>query len=180
MRTPNGYDEIKAMFGDPSGPDGTLNPVWEAKNIKRVTPPKGWKLFYDDGTAPLKTVSALSVHRILEPTLTNTLREVWEYARSQIGTAANDAQIQTWLHDHRLDLIGGAFNYRKKRVTASQISLHSFGIAIDWDPLHNPQKKPLTCTLPNWWYAIWQANGWHDGRQFPTPDPMHIQYATGA
>lgn len=61
-----------------------------------------------------------------------------------------------------------------------QVSLHSFGIALDWDPLHNPQKKPLTCTLPNWLYDIWTANGWRDGRQFSSPDPMHLQYATGA
>ena len=33
MRTPHGYDEIKAMFGDPVGFDGTKNPVWMLSNI---------------------------------------------------------------------------------------------------------------------------------------------------
>lgn len=179
MRTPNGYDEIKAMFGDPTGPDGTLNPVWEAKNIKRVVPPAGWQLYYQDKSGPIK-VSGLRVHRLLEPSLTNVLREVWSYARSQVGIAATDEEIREWLRQRRLDLHGGAFNYRKKRISTTDLSLHSFGIALDWDPVNNPQKKPLTRTLPDWWYDIWQANGWRDGRSFGTPDPMHVQYAIGA
>ncbi|WP_416548321.1 M15 family metallopeptidase [Limnohabitans sp. DCL3] len=179
MRTPNGYDEIKAIFGNPKAADGTLNPVWEAKNIKTVRPPAGWQLYYQDYNGPIK-VSGLRVHRLLEPSLTNVLREVWEYARGQLGAAATEAEIRDWLHQRRVDLHGGAFNYRKKRVTSKELSLHSFGIALDWDPLNNPQKVPLTKTLPDWWYAIWQANGWHDGRNFSKPDPMHVQFATGA
>lgn len=35
-------------------------------------------------------------------------------------------------------------------------------------------------TLPDWWYDTWQANGWHDGRNFGTPDSMYVQYTTGA
>lgn len=74
---------------------------------------------------------------------------------------------------------GGAFNFRK--ITGgSRLSLHAYGIAIDWDPEHNPRQKPLKRTLPDWWYEIWGAHGWSDGRRFPTPDPMHVQFATGA
>lgn len=179
MRTPNGYDEIKAMFGNPTAADGTVNPVWEAKNIKTVRSPAGWQLYYQDDNGPIK-VSGLRVHRLLEPSLTNVLREVWEYARGQLGTTATEAEIRNWLHQQRVDLHGGAYNYRNKRVNSKELSLHSFGIALDWDPLNNPQKVPLTKTLPDWWYAIWQANGWHDGRNFSKPDPMHVQFATGA
>ena len=39
--TPNGYDEINALFGNPSNADGTLNKAWEAANITVVTPPAG-------------------------------------------------------------------------------------------------------------------------------------------
>jgi hypothetical protein len=178
MRTPIGYDEIIAMFGNPQGPDGTLNPVWEAQNIKKVVPP-GWKLYYQDKNGPVPT-SGLRVHKLLEPSLLMALRDVWDYARGQVGAAATDQEIRAWLNSKRLDLIGGAFNFRKKRASSSDLSLHSWGIALDWDPLNNPMKKPLTKTLPNWWYDIWRANGWHDGRAFPTPDPMHIQFAKGA
>jgi hypothetical protein len=95
-------------------------------------------------------------------------------------TTAINEQIREWLRQRRLDLHGGAFNYRKKRISATDLSLHSFGIALDWNPLNNPQKKPLKRTFPDWWHDIWQANGWRDGRSFGTPDPMHVQYATGA
>src|SRR5205085_2267821 len=68
-----------------------------------------------------------------------------------------------------------------RKITAgSSLSLHAYGIAIDWDPDHNPRGKPLTKTLPDWWFDIWKNHGWSDGRHFPTPDPMHVQFATGA
>ena len=179
MRTPNGYDEIAAMFGNPSGPDGTVNPVWQAANITNFKAPAGWKLYYQDTQGPVP-ISSIQIHKALAPTVTNVLREIWDYARRQVGASASDAEIRQWLNVRRLDLYGGAYNYRKKRSTATQLSLHSYGIAMDWDPVNNPMKKPLTRTLPDWWYDIWKANGWNDGRRFLTPDPMHVQFATGA
>lgn len=179
MRTPNGYDEITAMFGNPTPADGTLNPVWKVKNIKIARPPAGWQLYYQADKVLIK-VSGLRVHRLLEPSLLNVLREVWEHARSQLSAGDTDHEIRDWLHLSRLNLHGCAFNYRKKRVTSKDLSLHSYGIALDWNPKNNPEKSPLTKPLPDWWYAIWQANGWHDGRKFTTPDPMDVQFATGA
>lgn len=77
-------------------------------------------------------------------------------------------------------MTGGGYNFRASTGDANNLSLHSYGIAIDWNPLNNPHKKPLAETLPNWWYQIWAQNGWTDGRHFLTPDPMHVQFATGA
>ncbi len=42
-----------------------------------------------------------------------------------------------------------------------------------------PKKSPLTKTQPDWWFAIWQANGWHNGGNFSKPKPMYVEYATG-
>lgn len=68
-----------------------------------------------------------------------------------------------------------------RKITAGKsLSLHSHGIAIDWDAEHNPRANTLKKTLPDWWYDTWQAHGWSGGRHFPTPAPKHLQFATGA
>jgi len=178
MKTPNGLAEIEEVFGDPANSDGTLNEAWEGANIRKVAPPDGWQLFYqsDDG---LVQVSGIRMHRLLEDAFQAALDDVWSHVKQELGGSATDDQIRARLHDLRLDQHGGGFNFRK--ITDGQsLSLHSFGIAIDWDPENNPRKKPLTRTLPDWWYDIWKAHGWSDGRHFPTPDPMHVQFATGA
>jgi hypothetical protein len=178
MRTPNGRNEIKAVFGNPAKADGHLNEAWEAENIRRVPPPGGWKFFYQDDHGPVP-VSGIRVHRLLADNLVLVLDDIWDHAKAEIGAGATDDKIRAWLHERRLDLHGGGFNFRP--ITGgSDVSMHGFGIAIDWDPAHNPRKKPLTFTLPEWWYEIWKKHGWSDGRHFTTPDPMHVQFATGA
>lgn len=179
ITTPNGRDEIEAMFGNPANNDGTLNEAWEGSNIRKVPPPDGWQLFYQDDKLGIVPVSGIRMHKLLADVFTAGLDEVWQYAVRQIGGAPSTATVRAWLHDRRLDQHGGGFNYRP--ITGgTKLSLHSYGIAIDWDPDHNPRQKPLTRTLPDWWYDIWTNHGWHDGRKFPTPDPMHVQFATGA
>jgi hypothetical protein len=178
MNTPNGRAEIIAMFGNPANSDGTLNEAWEGANIRKVAPPDGWQLFFqgDDGLVP---VSGIRMHRLLEDVFLAVLDDVRDAVQQQLGSSATDDDVRARLHELRLDQHGGGFNFRK--ITGGQsLSLHSFGIAIDWDPENNPRKKPLTRTLPDFWYDIWKAHGWGDGRRFPTPDPMHVQFATGA
>ena len=48
MNTPNGYEEIEALFGKPANGDGTLNEAWEGENIRKVPPPDGWLLYYQE------------------------------------------------------------------------------------------------------------------------------------
>jgi hypothetical protein len=119
------------------------------------------------------------MHRLLKPRFHAVLKDVWAYAKQEAGGRASDDDVRSWLHLHRLDQYSGSFNFRK--ITGGEcLSLHAFGIAIDWDAENNPRKNPLTKTLPNWWYDLWKAHGWADGRFFSTPDPMHVQFATGA
>ena len=178
MNTPNGRDEIIAMFGDPVNYDGTQNAVWVEKNIKVIKPPDEWQLYYqlEDRIVPVR---GIRVHILLKDVFLTSLEQIWDYAKTVLGSNEDYNQIRAWIHQNRLDVHGGGFNFRKKRDSRS-LSLHSFGIAIDWDPLHNPRQKPLSATLPDWWYDIWAANGWTDGRSYKTPDPMHLQFATGA
>jgi hypothetical protein len=177
IKPPNGRAEIQAMFGNPANHDGSLNSAWEHANIE-VAKPKGWKLFYQDDPGPVPT-SGIRMHRLVVPNFNNAMSEIWAFAKLQVGGTPTDDAVRAWLHQNRLDLTGGGFNFRK--ITAgSGLSLHSYGIAIDWDPNHNPRKKPLTKTLPDWWFAIFLKWGFSNGCKFPTPDPMHIQFATGA
>jgi hypothetical protein len=178
METPNGRAEIEAMFGNPANADGTLNEAWEGKNIRKVAPPDGWKLYYQEDNE-LTLVSGIRIHKLLADSFVAVLDDIRDHAAAEIGGGATPEQIRKWLHKRRLDQHGGGFNFRK--ITAgSKLSLHSYGIAIDWDPNHNPRQKPLKYTLPDWWFGIWSDHGWSDGRHFPTPDPMHVQFATGA
>lgn len=178
MKAPNGQAEIKAMFGDPSNADGTLSAAWEGANIRKVAPPAGWILYYQDDKGLVQT-SGIRMHRLLADSFVAVLTDIWAFAATQAGAGASTAQIQSWLHDKGMDQHGGGFNFRK--ITAGQeLSLHSYGIAIDWDPKNNPRQKPLTKRLPDWWFDLWKKHGWSDGRHFATPDPMHVQFATGA
>ncbi len=177
MTTPNGRAAVEAMFGNPANSDGTLNEAWEGANIRKIAPPDGWELYYQADTS-LVRVSGIRLHRLLEDSFHAALDDAWDYARQQLGNGASGDAIRSWLHLMRLDQHGGGFNFRK--ITGGKgLSLHSYGIAIDWDPDHNPRRKPLTRTLPDWWYDIWKSHGWFDGRKFATPDPMHIQFARG-
>lgn len=178
MKTPNGRIEIEQTFGNPANSNGTLNEAWEGANIRRVPPPNGWRLFYQSDTG-LVAVSGIRIHRLLKDSFTAVLDEIWDFAKQQAGAAATDEDVRQWLHLHHLDQHNGGFNFRP--ITGGKsLSLHSYGVAIDWDAAHNPRKKPLTKTLPDWWYDIWKQHGWSDGKHFKTPDPMHVQFATGA
>ena len=181
MNTPNGYAQINALFGNPANDNGSLNHAWYAANIISVPPPAGWQLYYQDsaGVAPAP-VSSIQMHRLLKDIFQTVLQQVWYYAAQEAGTTPTDDDIRSWIHQNRLDLTAGGFNFRPNTSNKTVLSMHSYGIAIDWDAVNNPRKKPLTCTLPDWWYNIWAQNGWSDGRHFATPDPMHVQFATGA
>lgn len=180
IKTPNGYAEINALFGNPANADGTLNKAWESANIEVVPPPPGWQLYYQNSATSIIPIKGIRLHRLLKDSYLAVLGEVWAFATLQIGGKPANAAVSQWLHNLRLDETGGGFNFRKSSGDHTKLSLHSYGIAIDWDPVHNPHKKPLTQTLPDWWYAIWAKHGWSDGRHFQTPDPMHVQFATGA
>ena len=178
MQAPNGLAAVQAAFGNPANGDGTLNQAWAAANIRRVAPPDGWHLYYQQTQSHLVSVSAISMHGLVEPMFLAAMRDIWQAARQQLNPAASDDAVRVWLHQQRLDITGGGFNFRHITGGAT-LSMHAFGIAIDWDPLHNPRGNPLRRTLPDWWYQIWANQGWSDGRHFNTPDPMHVQFATG-
>ncbi|MFZ1219617.1 MAG: M15 family metallopeptidase [Chthoniobacterales bacterium] len=177
LHTPNGRPEIEEMFGRPNNNDFTLNEAWESDNITLVRPPDGWQLFYQDDNG-LKPVSGIRLHRKVADGFRAVLTDIWNHVNADLGGNASENDIRKRLHDLRLDQHSGGFNYRVIHGTG-KLSLHSYGIAIDWDADHNPQGHS-SHTMPVWWYDIWNAHGWVDGRHFTNPDPMHVQFASGA
>ncbi len=78
-----------------------------------------------------------------------------------------------------LDLWGGCFNFRKKRG-GSTLSMHAFGVAIDWDPERNQLKWDHTrarlakADAEEWW-KCWEAEGWLSLGRARDFDWMHVQ-----
>lgn len=70
----------------------------------------------------------------------------------------------------------GCFNPRLKRGI-DQLSLHSWGAAVDLNADTNPLGGPGD--MPQSWVNIWEAVGWTWGGRWRRPDPMHFQWARG-
>lgn len=78
-----------------------------------------------------------------------------------------------------IDLFGGIFHYRQKRAGAS-LSMHSWGIAIDLDPLRNAmnttvKKANFSKSEYNKLRLIFKENGFVWGGDLWKKDCMHWQ-----
>lgn len=81
----------------------------------------------------------------------------------------------------RLDLFGGSFNVRNMRG-GSRYSMHSWGIAIDFDPENNylrwgSDKSSLARPEYDPFWAIWETEGWVSLGRERNYDWMHVQAA---
>lgn len=80
-----------------------------------------------------------------------------------------------------LDIWGGCYNLRRM-TGGKRLSLHSWGIAIDWDPENNQYNQTsVTATLaqPEYekWWEIWEDEGWVSLGRERDLDWMHVQAA---
>lgn len=80
-----------------------------------------------------------------------------------------------------LDLFGGSLNVRKMRG-GSNYSMHSWGIAIDFDPARNQlkwgkDKARLGQPDAEHFWRIWEAEGWVSLGREKNFDWMHVQAA---
>jgi D-alanyl-D-alanine carboxypeptidase-like protein len=85
------------------------------------------------------------------------------------------------LHDLGLDLFGGCLNVRKMRGGKS-LSMHSWGIAIDIDPMHNAlrwgrDRARMAGPAYAAFLDIWEAEGWISLGREHNYDWMHVQAA---
>jgi len=137
------------------------SPTWKAKNL--VSVPLPWKAIASwDAKIPVRS---LLMHRLVETSLTGILRRIWDdFDQSQEKIEA--------IHMHR---IGGGYNWRLMRG-GNRLSMHSYGIAADFDPEHNafgdnhPKMAQQIITR-------FKEEGWVWGGEWAKKDGMHFQAA---
>ncbi len=86
------------------------------------------------------------------------------------------------IRDLHLDRFGGCLNVRRMRG-GSNWSMHSWGIAIDYDPDRNQLKwgrDRAAFAQPEYdaWWRIWEEEGWVSLGRSRNYDWMHVQAAT--
>jgi hypothetical protein len=177
MSIPNGLAEIIKKYGNPRKSNGTLSQTWYHNNITMVELPYTMRIAWDKSI----NVHYIPFHKLAAPALIKALTDAYNYARIEVkkvspgqDTAFYNKATLEYLQNHHLDLFGGSFNFRKKRGSNS-LSVHSWGVAFDIDPSHNPMGGKST--LPDWFVKIMHENGFKWGNDFG--DPMHWQMATG-
>lgn len=159
MNTPNGWKEVIALFGDPNkyrDDDGRLSPRYEMEHIVRVPLPR-----------PMPYVEGSQVTKIA--------------VNKAIATIAAETMAAVAQRPDLWDILipyAGCFEPRLKRDSSSRVSLHTLGIALDF----NPNNYPLGSTkrMPADLVRIFTDRGWFYGGDFHgRKDPMHFQFAEG-
>jgi D-alanyl-D-alanine carboxypeptidase-like protein len=111
---------------------------------------------------PLKydgvTVTRSRCHKLMVP--------VFKAVLSELKARGLEKYVQNY---------GGIYNHRPID-DSTKLSTHSWGIAIDVEP----QKYPAgsTARIQAEVIEVFARYGFVYGGDFPTPDPMHFQYAT--
>lgn len=148
------------IYGNPdTNNDGSPDRIWEAENIIGLKPAYAMVLAWN----PSRPVSRIRCHKLVAPSLAEVLGEIGELGRDFIAK-------------HELDHYGGAYNFRAMRGSQN-LSLHSYGIALDLSPKRNPWKKkwdPKTM-MPEVVVEIFEKHGWEFGGRWSTADAMHFQ-----
>lgn len=128
-------------------------PRFEAQNIVSFLLP--YPLLYEG-----KVVKRARCHKLI----VDNFQKVFE----ELKAAGLDGEVKNY---------GGIYNFRPQRK-GSKPSTHSWGIAIDLEPLKYPQGSKAR--FPDRVIEIFAAAGFFYGSDFQgTPDPMHFQFAKG-
>jgi hypothetical protein len=156
--------DVDAFYGDPRGAGlrglGTVDPDWFARSIVYVVPP--YPMAYEG-----REVRKIACHRRCAFALATALQRVMTFPG--------------WATDPRLRVFDGSFNFRLKRGSLA-LSMHSYGIAFDFDAARNPMGEVLGLrgfqphsTLVQAFKSVGAKwGGDFHGRK----DPMHFQFTS--
>lgn len=154
---PENDDEVRSLYGDIRSyirKDGTLSPTWESKYIARVKLPGPVPYAYSDAI-----IREVTVHVALVDITRALYAAIWERGlRDALGP------------------YGGGFVFRANRNNPDDLSLHSYGLAWDWNPTDFPNgsTKKRDPRLVQEFLRL----GWLCGQDFKgKKDPMHWQFA---
>jgi len=144
--------------------DNLYGPVGES-NLVRITFPYPMKLAW----APYSKVTSTKCHKKVADSAVRVLSSVLaHYGQDKIS-------------ELRLDVFGGCYNKRPIRG-GSKWSMHSWGVAFDFDPARNQLKwgrEKASFAKPeyNFWWQAWEAEGWTSLGRERNFDWMHVQAA---
>ncbi len=154
IKPPHGLDEIKKLFGDVV--------VAKVDGQNQIISPRYWE--------ERNCIVARDLPGYGRPLYVNRLiEEPLRAALSACAVVCPHYKVRTM----------GCFNPRPKRVDPKALSLHAWAAAVDINADTNPMKKPLTTDLPEEFVREFERYGFTWGGHFPTPDPMHFQWASG-
>jgi peptidoglycan hydrolase-like protein with peptidoglycan-binding domain len=131
----------------------------------KITVPWPMRLAWDKR----RTISGITVHEKVAESAERALAEIWQ-AYGANGIAHIGA-----------DLFGGSLNVRRMRG-GTRYSMHSWGVAIDFDPERNglrvnrPNARLSAADCEPFWRA-WERQGWVSLGRARDFDWMHVQAA---
>jgi peptidoglycan hydrolase-like protein with peptidoglycan-binding domain len=150
--------ECNAFYGDPRGANGQASAKWERANLTTVKCP--WVLRYSG-----RAVAGIRIHKKAAASLARVLDAIWD----RVG------QSQAEIDRIGMSVYGGGYNFRLMRG-GSNLSMHSWGCAVDFDPARNGlgDKTPAMDRLV---IEEFEREGWEWGGHWSRPDGMHFQAA---
>jgi hypothetical protein len=160
LAPPHGLEQILVTFGDIFdyiGPDHKPSSRWQTEFLERIPLPFPIALSWDK----TRQVNQITCHK--------RLASIFAEVFSNIQQAGLQEKITSF---------GGCFSFRQQR-TGAKISTHSWGIAIDLNPLENAQG---TAGNMDWGVVdiFRQADfQWGGDWQGKSRDPIHFQFCTG-
>jgi hypothetical protein len=173
-------------------PDANIPPVWRPEEIDDANPnnwPKQYTpefdAFYGSQGSNLVSVQLPYEHRFSWE-LDKRIRSFKCHAKvadsiSNVLTKVLAHYGQAEIRRLRLDVWGGCFNIRPIRG-GTQPSMHSWGIAIDYDPNRNKlrwgaEKAVFAREEYKPWWEFWEEEGWISLGRSRNFDWMHVQAA---
>lgn len=161
-------EDNQGKLGTPPWPKQSGVPAFFGKpgeNLQTFDLPYPLSLAWDKST----TVRRMTLHKKVGPSAIRVLQAVGsiysERERAELG----------------LDLFGGSYNHRVMRG-GSALSMHAYGIAIDWDPTRNglnvgaPKARLSHADAVPFW-SEWEKEGWLSLGRARNFDWMHVQAA---
>jgi hypothetical protein len=161
-RPPRNLEEIKTTFGDPADYLDETGEVklasWESKLLRSLFLPAPLSLSWLPGVK----VKRIRCHRLILPVFDSVYK------------AIHDAGL--WAE---IDPFGGCYCFRRKTSSGSELSTHSWGIAVD----HRPEQNPMggDSTMNEKVIMIFRSYGFFWGGDWAGSgkDAMHFQFSEG-
>lgn len=164
---------------DPQWTDDALLPKhWPLQaDVEKVFGAPGSDLIWVKLPYPMRlawnleqVVTKVELHRLVAASAVSVLEELRKYYTARDWETLG------------LNLHGGTFNVRPMKGNSTKLSMHSYGIAWDWDPDHNSyrmtrQQARLAKPEYDAFWACWEKEGWISLGRARDFDWMHVQAA---